>query len=87
MRIMGPGERYLDTLFVIMCGRRFKHKGLHGARHSGCPVFSVPTVLDGLRSRTVKRIPNIYSQNPNSATLLPNTQFIFPKQIFVHLYQ
>jgi hypothetical protein len=34
---------------------------------------------------TVKRIPNIYSQNPNSATSLPNTQFIFPKQIFIIL--
>ncbi len=31
---------------------------------------------------TLKRIRNIYSQNPNSATSLPNTKFIFPKQIF-----
>ncbi len=31
---------------------------------------------------TLKRILNIYSQNPNSATSLPNTKFIFPKQIF-----
>jgi hypothetical protein len=34
---------------------------------------------------TVKRIPNIYSQNPNSVTSLPNTKFIFPKQIFIIL--
>jgi hypothetical protein len=32
---------------------------------------------------TLKRIRNIYSQNPNSATSLPNTKFIFPKQIFI----
>jgi hypothetical protein len=32
---------------------------------------------------TVTRIPNIYSQNPNSTTSLPNTKFIFPKQIFI----
>jgi hypothetical protein len=29
------------------------------------------------------RITNIYSQNPNGATSLPNTKFIFPKQIFI----
>ncbi len=34
---------------------------------------------------TLKRIRNIYSQNPNSATSLPNTKFIFPKQIFIIL--
>ncbi len=34
---------------------------------------------------TVKRIPKIYFQNPNSATSLPNTKFIFPKQIFIIL--
>jgi hypothetical protein len=31
------------------------------------------------------RIPNIYSQSPNSATSLPNTIFIFLKQIFIIL--
>ncbi len=31
---------------------------------------------------TLKRIRNIYSQIPNRATSLPNTKFIFPKQIF-----
>jgi hypothetical protein len=34
---------------------------------------------------TVKRIPNIYSQKPNSPTSLPNTKFIFPKQCFIIL--
>ncbi len=33
----------------------------------------------------VTRITNIYSQNPNSATSLPNTKFKFPKQIFIIL--
>ncbi len=32
---------------------------------------------------TLKRIRNIYSQNHNSATSLPSTKFIFPKQIFI----
>ena len=36
---------------------------------------------------TVTRIPNIYSQNHNSATSLPNTKFIFQKQIFIILCQ
>jgi hypothetical protein len=33
----------------------------------------------------ILRIPNIYSQNPNSATSLPNTKFIFLKLIFIIL--
>ena len=34
---------------------------------------------------TLTRIQNIYSQNPISATSLPNTKFIFLKQIFIIL--
>ncbi len=37
----------------------------------------------GTVARTVTRIQNIYFQNPNWATSLPNTKFIFPKQIFI----
>jgi hypothetical protein len=34
---------------------------------------------------TVTSIRNMYFQNPNSATSLPNTKFIIPKQIFIIL--
>ncbi len=36
-------------------------------------------------TRTVMRVRNEYSHNPNRATLLPNTKFIFPKLIFIVL--
>ncbi len=34
---------------------------------------------------TASRIRNMYSQNPNNATTLPNTKLIFLKQIFILL--
>ncbi len=37
----------------------------------------------GEQVSTLKRIRNIYSQIPKSATSLPNTKFRFPKQIFI----
>jgi hypothetical protein len=46
-----------------------------------CDERAVPPTM----TYTLKRIRNIYSQNPNSTTLLPNTKFIFLKQIFIIL--